>query len=139
MYRATTAACLLALVMATAGCGDDNTPTTPTEPTPTAVTETFTGAINRNGAATHNFVVSRSGRIDATLTTVGPDSTTIIGLSLGTLNAAGACQTVLSNDRATQGTTVSGNGGAAGSFCVRVYDVGNITDNVDYLITVTHF
>jgi len=138
MSRLTIAACLCALALASAGCGDDNTPTTPTEPTPTTVTETFSGGINRNGAATHNFVVSRSGAMTATLTTLAPDSALVIGLSLGTWNGT-TCQIVLANDRATQGSTVTGNGGSAGNFCVRIYDVGNVTSNVDYQVTVAHF
>jgi len=139
MSRFITAASLLALVLsAAAGCGDDNTPTTPTEPTPPTVTETFGGTVNRNGAVTHNFTVSRSGLLTATLTTLAPDSALVIGVSLGTWNGT-TCQIVLANDRATQGSVVTGNGGSAGNFCVRVYDVGNIGSAVEYTVTVVHF
>jgi hypothetical protein len=139
MYRFITAASVLALVLSTtAGCGDD-TPTAPDPtPTPPAVTDTFSGTVNRNGAQTHTFAVSRSGLMTATLTTLAPNSALVVGVSLGTWNGT-TCQIVLANDRATQGSVVSGNGGSAGNFCVRVYDVGNIGDAVEYQVTVVHF
>jgi hypothetical protein len=139
MSRFFTAASVLALVLATtAGCGDDTTPTTPTEPTTPTATETFSGAVNRNGAVTHTFTVSRSGLLTATLTTLAPDSTLVVGISLGTWNGT-TCQIVLANDRATQGSVVTGNGGSAGNFCVRIYDVGNVAETVEYTVTVVHF
>jgi hypothetical protein len=139
MSRCSTAACLLAFVLATtAGCCDDETPTTPTQPSVPDVTETFSGTVNRNGADTHDFTVARSGLMRATLTTLAPDSTLVIGMSLGTWNGT-TCQIVLANDNATLNAQVTGNAGSAGRFCVRIYDVGNITDTVDYQVTVVHF
>src|SRR6185436_8860426 len=91
----------------TTGCGDDDTITSPTEPTlPTTVTETFSGTVTRNGATSHPFV-SRGGTVTATITTLSPDSAAVVGLTLGTWNGAD-CQSVISNDRATQGVTVLG-------------------------------
>lgn len=127
---------LAALVAGAAACGDD--PTTPTTPTPPAtVTETFSGSVTRNGAATHTFATQASGTVTATLTTLAPDSALVIGLSLGTFNGS-ACQLVITKDDATQGTIVTGGVSTLGSLCVRIYDVGNITDPVTYDITVVH-
>lgn len=128
---------LLSLVLVS--CGND-TPTTPTNPSaPTTVTETFSGTVNQNGAVTHTFTTTTSGTVTATLTTLGPDSTFVIGMSLGTWNGA-TCQIVLANDQSTQGTVITGGVSALGSLCVRAYDVGNITAATPftYQITVVH-
>lgn len=131
---------LLGLVLAMAACGDDNLPTgpTPTGPPPTT-TVNFTGTLNQNGAATHTFTSSASGTLTATLTALGPDSTQVIGLSLGTWNG-NVCQIVLAKDNATQGSIVTGGVSAFGNLCVRIYDVGTITaaQPVTYEIQVIH-
>jgi hypothetical protein len=128
----------IAVLTGAAACGDDET-TTPTEPTRPTVTETFSGRVTVNGAQTHGFAATGSGRIDVTLSTLSPDSAARVGLVLGTLNTLGACQVVISNDNATQGTLVAGNAGAAGNFCVRVFDVGQLAEPVEYTLTVVHF
>ncbi len=126
----------VALVGVLAACSDD--PTTPTNPTPApTVTETFSGTVNRNGAVTHNFTTEASGTTTATLTTLGPDSALIIGMSLGTSNGS-TCTLVITKDNATQGTVVTGGVSSLGSLCVRIYDVGNIVDPITYEITVVH-
>lgn len=119
-------------------CGNDNaTPTTPT--TPVQITETFTGSVNQNGAVTHSFSSTTSGTLTATLSVLGPDSTQVIGMSLGTFSG-NVCTTVLSNDRATQGTVISGGVSSLGSLCVRAYDVGTISaaEPFTYEITISH-
>ena len=124
------------LVSATAACGDSDNPT-PTAPTaPTTVTVTFSGSLNRQGANTHPFTTD-GGTVIATLTTVSPDSAVTLGLSLGTWNGA-ACQTVIANDRAVQGTTVVGGATGSGNLCVRLYDIGSITQQTSYEVTVVH-
>jgi hypothetical protein len=122
--------------LATAACGgsDTTTPTTATTPT---TTDTFTGVLNQNGGRTHTFITARSGSVTATLVSLGPDSGLTVGLSLGTWNG-NACQTVIAKDTAVQSSSVIGTGSAAGTLCVRIYDVGNITDPVAYQIDVVH-
>lgn len=126
----------LLLVALVAGCGGDN-PTTPTTPTPTTVTETFTGSINPNGAFTHTFTASASGTVTVTLTTVTPDTTVNVGVGLGTWNGV-TCQVVLANDSALQGSVITGQLTGAGPLCVRVYDIGKLTDSLGYQVTVVH-
>jgi hypothetical protein len=131
--------CLAVLVLVgAAACGDDE-PTTPTEPTRPTVTETFPGRVTVNGAQTHGFAAGGSGRIDVTLTSLSPNSAARVGLTLGNLNTLGSCTVFTSNDNATQGTLVSGNASAAGNFCVRVHDVGQLTEPAEYTVTVVHF
>ncbi len=126
---------LSAALMAASGCGDDTT--TPTDPTPVPVTETFTGTINPNGAVTHTFVSQRSGSVAAGLLTVSPDSTVVLGMGLGTWNGV-TCEIVVANDRALQGSVVSGTATAIGNLCVRLFDVGNFTEPVTYEVRVEH-
>jgi len=80
----------LALLAAPLGACDDNTatPLTPTPPAPT--TETFAGTLSVNGAVTFPFVTASAGSVTATLKTLEPDATVIIGLALGTWNGT-AC------------------------------------------------
>lgn len=131
-------AVLLLMFVALTAC-NSNTLTTSTAPTAaTTVTETFSGTLTKNGAATHPFTVSGAGLLTATLTSVTPDSTIAIGLSLGTWNGS-ACQTVLANDKATQGTVIIGNASTVGNLCVRIYDAsGSIVAPAGYQIDVVH-
>ena len=131
-------AAVLVLIGA-AACGDDTEPTTPTEPTRPTTTETFPGRLTVNGAATHPFVAGGSGQISVTLTSLSPESTARISLSLGTFNQTGACAIFMANDNATQSTSVIANATAAGTFCARVSDVGQLTAPTDYTLTVVHF
>ena len=136
LFDRTLAALILALAAGACGSDDNNNP--PTAPTPpTTVTETYADTIGRNGARTHNFTSSASGTLTATLTTLAPDSALKVGLSIGTWNGAN-CQLVITNDAATQGTVVTGGVSSFASLCVRIYDVGNITDPITYEITVVH-
>jgi hypothetical protein len=125
------------LATAIAGCGDDLTSRPPTTPTTPSVTETFTGTLTRNGGATHPFVGSSSGTVTATLTTVAPDASVIVGLSVGTWNG-NACQVVIAKDNAVQGSVVVASASSAGNLCVRIYDTGHMVNPVSYLITVVH-
>ncbi|HUR34204.1 MAG TPA: hypothetical protein VM032_10450 [Vicinamibacterales bacterium] len=137
MSRFTIAAMLVAALSA-AGCSNDN-PTTPTAPTPEAVTVTFTGTLTRNGATTFPFSVSAAGTVSATLTSI-TDASVMVGLSLGTVPSTGAgCSVVLSNDAAVQGTSIYGTASNLGTLCARVYDVGKVVDPQDYQLTVVHF
>lgn len=137
--RSISRAGLALLVLATLGLAAcDNTPNdtvTPTTPT-TTVTETFTGTINPNGAATHSFIVSAGGTVTATLTTITPEDS-VAGLSLGTWNGV-ICQIVLANDNAVLGNVVPGTVSSLGTLCVRINDTGKLTGATDYTITVVH-
>jgi hypothetical protein len=128
---------ILIILVAVPACGDDPV-TTPTEITaPVTITETFTGTVDRNGATTHPFV-THGGTITATIAMLSPDSAAIIGLSLGTWNGA-ACQTVIANDRATQGVTVVATASSTGNVCIRVYDAtGSFTQPTSYEVLVVH-
>lgn len=137
--RRVTIACTLVLPLLAAGCGNNaQTPTTPTE-TVTPVTDTFTGTLTRNGATSHPFPVvsTAGGDVTASLKALSPDGAAVVGMSLGTWNGT-ACQAVLSNDRATVTSAILGRATSAGTLCVRIFDVGTLTEPQDYEVEVVH-
>jgi hypothetical protein len=126
---------LCATLALAGGCSN----TTPTIPTPTTVTETFTGTVNPASGDTHAFATLTGGAITATLTTVGPDATKNVGFSLGTFDATlNTCRAVLDNPAALESFAFSATAATIGTYCVRVYDNGNVTtDGVAYTYAVT--
>ncbi len=130
-------ALVLPLAMFAAACEGDLAKI-PTTPDPVTVTETFTGTININGAATHAFFTSATGTVTATLLSLGENPPAAIGLSMGTLSGS-TCSQVLTNDKAVVTSIVSGTVTTlGGSLCVRIYDVGSLTESVPYEIRVEH-
>jgi hypothetical protein len=134
---------LLTLTSGLAGCNKNNatTPTTPTTTTTTttaSVTETFSGTLNMNGGVTFPFTATAGGTITVTLTSLAPDATLAIGLSLGTWTGS-ACQIVIANDAAAQTAVVTGTVSAAASLCARVYDTGRVpTTPVTFGVSIVH-
>ncbi len=130
-------ALVLPIAFAAFGCSGeiDNFPTTPD---PVIVTETFTGTLSVNGAVTHNVFTSATGAVSATLTSLGDNPPEKVGFSMGTL-AGATCSVVLHNDNAVVTSNLTGTVTTlAGSICVRVHDVGSLTEPVSYTFTVTH-
>ena len=135
--RRTLSGILVLLAMVSAGCDNDvENATTPTTPAPT-VTETFTGNVTINGAATHTFVVTAAGTVTATLTEITPDNTKTVGFSLGNWNGT-SCQVVMSKDDAIQANALIGTASGQGLLCARIYDVGKFTETIGYTITIVH-
>jgi hypothetical protein len=138
MLRSPTIRALLLLAPLAAACGSNNSPTTPTAPSPVAVTEQFSGTLTPNGGRTHDFAVQQAGTVTVRLSALTPEDA-VLGLSLGTWNGV-LCQVILPNDKATLNTAVTGTAQNTGLFCARVYDAaGTLTRDVDYTIDVTHF
>ena len=135
MLRVISFSVLIVACAAAAGCAEDAPPTTPVE-TPVQVTDTFTGTMSLNGAATHLVVTTRPGQAVATLS-LAPDTTAVVSFMFGTWNSQ-YCQVILVKDDATTGQNLIGTA-SAGSFCVRVADVGRLTAPTDYQISVTHY
>ncbi len=127
---------VVAVALGLSACNNGPTTTT-TTPSTATTTETFTDTLNPNGAKTFPFTVAAAGTMTATLTTVSPDSTVAIGLALGTWNGT-VCQIILANDNAPQGTVVTGSATTTGTLCARVYDVGNLTGDESFVVTVVH-
>jgi hypothetical protein len=136
MLRLLTISAFIIVCSAAAGCADDDPITGPIE-TPTEITETFTGTVTILGASTHVFTTERQGQASVQLESLAPDSAAMVSLIFGTWNGA-ACELRIVNDNATTGTALIGNA-SAGSFCVRVSDIGRLTEPTTYSIKVLHF
>ncbi len=140
MRRSIRALLVLPLLVVLAGCGSDPLAEL-IGPTPQPATVTFpdgaTATLTPNGAATYPFVSQTLGTVTATLTTLAADSGVTVGLSIGTWNGT-SCQTIIANDKAVQGTVVTGTVTSAGTLCARVYDASGLSAPVDYQITVVH-
>jgi len=130
---------LVAMTAGAAGCGADDT-TTPTTPTTPAVsiTETYTGTVAVNGAATFSFGVTAAGAVTATYKSMSPATGAAMGLALGIWNGS-SCNIVIANDNAILNTTVIGQASAAGTLCVRAYDIGKLTGTQTVELSITHF
>lgn len=120
---------------ALAACGgsSDTTATTPTAP---LTTETITGTVLAGGVSFHTFTVAQQGTLTATLTTLSPQSTITMGMGIGTVSGT-ACSLLSTNETTKMGSVLSGTI-AVGSFCVEIYDIGNVQVSDDYTITLTH-
>ena len=128
----------IVLLACLAAACDDDIPTPPIAPT-LPRTETFTGVVTQNGAATHNFDVGAGGAVTALLKSVGSDNTLVVSFALGTWTGS-ACSIVLANDAATGGAVLNGTMTGIGTLCARVSDVGNLASGpeVPYTIEVVH-
>ena len=133
--RSVTLLNLAVLCALTAACGASQEAAA--APTPTPVTENFAGALNTNGAVTFTFTVTAPGTVTASLTSLSPIATLAVGLSIGTWDGS-VCSASLSNDNTRVSDVLTGNTSLTGSYCVRVYDVGNVTQTEQVAVTVTH-
>ena len=80
---------------------------------------------------------SAGGDVTATLKTVTPDVEAVVGMSLGTWNGT-ACQAIISNDRATVNAAILGRATTTGTLCVRIFDIGALSEPQDYEVEVVH-
>ena len=128
--RATLACASLLIAAACA----QTTPTT--SPTALQVTDSFNGTLVQGGSATNDFTMAADGAISITLVSLSPQSTITMGVGIGTPSAA-TCVVTQSQENVKVGTPITGTL-AAGSYCVELYDLGNMTGSDNYAITVVH-
>lgn len=128
-------AAVLGLSVLAAGCSDPVPPAAPTPAAPT-ISETFSDTLLVRGSNTHQFTVQQIGGVKVSVTSVTPDAA--VGIGVGT-PSFGTCL-ALSNLSAVAGAGVqlSGTATVTGTFCVSVYDVGNLVEPVTYTVTVLH-
>ena len=133
----------IAIALAVAGCTSNtaasSTPTT-VAPTPTTSTETFSGTVAQSGTTGFPFTVSSTGSVTIGLTSVAPLSTMALGVGIGTSDGTTCGTSVSKNDNARTGTTALAGTATSGSYCVIVYDSGNVPDgwSVSFTVEVVH-
>lgn len=136
------------LVLPLSACGDSSTPTSPTDTTTTTQTavepttsESFTGRIGVNGAAFYSFEVTQYGTVNLTLQNVGgvtgvPESVWV-GLGIGVPDGTDCSTTTSTNTQAGGGPHVS-SVLAVGTYCARIYDVGNLAAPTPFDVLIAH-
>jgi len=127
----------LAAALTLAACS--NSTSSATTPSTPKTTDTFNGTVAVKGAPdTHNFTVGSSGQVDITLTATTPAGATL-GLSVGTTSASG-CVAVANGSVASAAGAVAQLSGvlSPATYCVAVFDIGNLTQSVTYTVTVAH-
>jgi hypothetical protein len=129
---------LAAGVIIAAGCGSNAS--TPTTSTPVTTTESFTGTVDHASSSGHSFTVATTGPVTITLTAVGPLTTMSMGVGVGTWDGTSCGVSTIKNDNARSGASALTGTANAGSYCVNVYDSGNVPEDgeVSYEVQVVH-
>ena len=142
MIRSLVVICVLLVT----GCGSDTTtsPTSPTTTTPTVasptVTEVFAGTLPVSGSKFFSFATSTYGTINVTLTSVAGEvvpSTVMVGVALGQPSGT-ECVTSTNVNTASGSTPQLTGPYAAGTYCVRIADIGNLFGAASFSITVAY-
>ncbi|MGE3704045.1 MAG: hypothetical protein AB7I13_02150 [Vicinamibacterales bacterium] len=140
--RHTALACVLAATALFGACGNDNTPTTPTDTTPQTTTEVFTGTLTPGFTGFYSFAVVNSGTAAITLgslidTATGRPIETSVELGLG-LPRREECE-ASSTTNATPGLTAQLSAALApGIYCVRIADIGNVRTAASFGVRIVH-
>jgi hypothetical protein len=131
-------AVVAAAAVVTAGCS--SSVASPATPSASTTTESFDGSLAQSGTGTHPFTVSARGMVTISLTAVSPLTTMALGVGLGTWDGTTCSSQFADNKDARAGATALTGTAAAGSYCIRVYDSGNIPADwsVAYSIDVVH-
>jgi hypothetical protein len=136
---------VVALASAVSACGGSNSSSTSTAPTVTATPqpELFEGSLNVGGSAFFSFNVQATGDADVMLASVttspapGTSTNVVLGMAIGSpLGTDCIISTSVLASAALQSPLVSNL--TAGTYCVRVYDVGNMTAPVNFAIRIVH-
>jgi hypothetical protein len=135
MMKRILAAVVLGAAVFTAACSDPTAPATPTPVVPVTA-EVFSDTLLVQGANTHSFTVTDIGGLKVSLTSLQPGAA--VGLGVGTYGV-GSC-TIIDHISAVAGASIqlSGTVTVPGTYCVEVFDLGNLVESVAYTINVLH-
>jgi hypothetical protein len=133
----------LLVIAAFSAAACDNSGTTATSPTVPLKSETFTGTIAVVGGSSTgiNFTASAAGEVDVTISSLGPPATIAMGLALGvpsTVDTSCAITTGSGTQVQASATPLVSSVPSAGPYCLRLFDVGQMTGPINYTITVAH-
>lgn len=107
---------------------------TPISPTTSPVTETFSTQLIVGGSASRSFNAAKAGTATVTLGSLG--TATKLGFGIGVPDSFGsACLFTRSSDTAVAGTSFA-LPVDAGTYCVRVFDVGGMTTGITFSVTI---
>ena len=134
---------VIAFALGMAACGGDNTATTPTTTTPGP--ELFEGQLTGPGASQFfSFAVTTAGNVNLTLasvTTAATPGTSVnipLGIGLGTPVGTSCSLTQQTTTAPGLVPQLTGSNVAVGTYCVTVFDVGNVTVPVNFAVRIDH-
>ncbi len=135
---------IAALALLTVSCDKSTTSpdtTTPTQtPAAASISESFVGIVPVSGSSFFSFTVTEYGTVNVTLNAVSGSmvpATVTLGLGLGTPDATD-CTTSTSVNTAAGATVQLTATYAAGVYCARVSDVGNLFAPASFDVTIAH-
>jgi len=125
---------MAAALCATFACGGN-----PAGASATITEPAFTGTLGVGGSVSVPFNVTKTGVVTLNVTQFGPD-TNPFGVGIGQLASSNGVVTCVTE--ATQTVTVndpvSFGGIVAGTYCAVIYDIGYVTQNDTFSMTITH-
>lgn len=126
-------------IVAALFAGGCNLPPGSTSPSDSTTTTMFSGSLTPGGAPVFFTFTAGAGPVAVTLTGVNPATTSGIGLGVGTPNGTTVCTLTNFTTSAVASTTPQISvEEAAGSYCVQVYDPGNLTGPLTFTLSVSH-
>ena len=141
LMKALALAVVLAAAMSACGGSDTTSPTTTTSTGPETLL--FEGQLTVGGSAFYSFTVTTEGLANVMLASVsattspGTSSTVVLGLALGT--PTGTDCTITNSLPASAGLTSQlVNDLQPGTYCARVYDIGNLKTAVNFSVRIVH-
>lgn len=135
----------LALALALSACGGSDSTSSTAAPTVSAGPQTvlFEGTLDVGGSAFYSFTVTTEGLANVMLASVtsstapGTSSPVVLGLALGA--PLGTDCTITNALPASAGLTSQlVNNLTPGTYCARVYDIGNLRSSVNFAIRIVH-
>lgn len=125
-------ALLCAAAVLASACGSD-TPTTPTTTSTSPVTETWSGIVGPGGTASRSFDAPQAGTLTVTL--MSSDAPLGVGVGVPRNVNAGCRLTISQVD--SPGVTLS-IPADAGSYCVQVFDNGDVVKQSAFSVQIVH-
>ncbi|HZI82245.1 MAG TPA: hypothetical protein VFD69_22165 [Vicinamibacterales bacterium] len=133
---------MAAVAVLTMGCGDDDSPTSPTDTTPATTAVTYAGTLDVGGSRFYSFTNGASGSVTAFLASVASPDTRLpltlpleigIGVPAGTGCALTTAQIVAPGLVSQMSASLP-----AGVFCLRVADAGDLRGPVTFAVRFSH-
>ena len=132
---------LTVLALTLGACGNSiASGTLPSLTTP--ITETFSGSLTQGTSVSSQITVTANAPLTISLTDVEPLTTMGLGVSLSTWDGS-LCGTpvIVQNPNSRMGATALTGTASAGTYCLTVYDSGNLPSDwtVTYTVQAVHY
>lgn len=122
----------IALVLSTAACGGSS----PAAPALPAITDSLQGTLSPTNANSHQLNAAGAGPLTVTLTALSP-AVSAVGMGIGVVSS-GNCTLQFTNSPFSVGNVWNASLAGAGTFCIVIYDIGFLTQDTSYTISVVH-